>query len=95
MIDLCKTELHYPIMVSRFNYYQLIIFAPQINKKFLRSIITKVQIKFFEDTDIYFTSNILTSPDDSTNINEILDTLQNFNHEEINDLAAKDKNKFK
>jgi putative nucleotidyltransferase with HDIG domain len=63
LIDLCRAELHYPVLVARYDYYQLMVYAPQMQEKFLRGLLAKVQIRFFEQTDIYFTITSVSSED--------------------------------
>ncbi|OHD54319.1 MAG: hypothetical protein A2Y33_01325 [Spirochaetes bacterium GWF1_51_8] len=75
LIDSIKTNIHYPIVVSRYNYYEVILLAPLVNKQFMRKVINKVLVDFFQKTNLFYSSNIMSFPEDSINIDHLLDRL--------------------
>ncbi len=80
LIDGIKKLIHYPMLVSRYNYYDVLILAPDLKSDFVKKNINKILIEFFQQTNLLFSSNVLTYPDDGTNFDFLLNRL--FNEQE-------------
>jgi len=77
LIESIKKNIHYPILVSRYNYYELVLMAPMVNKQFMRKILNKVLVEFFQKTNLFYSSNVLSFPEDSFDIDPLLERLLN------------------
>jgi putative nucleotidyltransferase with HDIG domain len=75
IIEIIKKNVHYPILVSRFNYYEAILFAPMVNKHFMKKIINKILVDFFQKTNLFFASNVLSFPQDAGTIDNLIESL--------------------
>lgn len=77
LIEIIKKSIHYPILVSRYNYYEIFLFAPMVNKHFMRKIVNKILIDFFQKSNLFFASNILAFPQEAEDIDTLLENLLN------------------
>lgn len=84
LIDIIKSHVHYPILATRYNYYDLIMLAPLTDKTFMKKVINKILVEFFQQTNLFYASNILSYPDDAESVDKLLSRLIN----EKNDLSV-------
>jgi len=84
LINAVKKHIHYPIQVSRYNYFEIIVLAPMVDKPFIKKIFNKILLEFFTETNLYFASKILSFPEDFSGIDEAFKMLLQKEESSIN-----------
>ncbi len=75
LIEIVKKHAHYPVQVGRYSYYQILLLAPMLDKSFMRKLLNKILIEFFQQSNLYFTSQALAYPEEGGSVDQLMDHL--------------------
>ncbi len=70
--DILRENIHFPILVSRYHLYDLIILAPSFERIFMRKLINRILVHFFQNTNLFYCSRILHFPTDEIELTHFL-----------------------
>ncbi len=72
LIEIVKKHAHFPVQVGRYSYYQILLLAPKLDKSFMRKLLNRILMEFFQKSNLYFTSDALSYPNDSDSVDQMV-----------------------
>lgn len=75
LIDIIKQHIHFPLLVSRYDYFDFLIFSPDGDHTLVRRLMNRVMMDFFQKTGLFFATNSMTYPSDCGKLDNLIQEL--------------------
>lgn len=75
LIEIVKKHAHFPVQVGRYSYYQVLLLAPMLDKAFMRKLLNRILMEFFQVSNLYFTTQSVSYPEDSESVDQLISVL--------------------